>query len=77
MAIKKTFLGVNEDGSPHFHYESDGHLVLTGPHYGLISVEDGTEYDISDPVIEVDSHEHGIQVANAIDARIASANQEG
>lgn len=54
MAITKTFLGLNPDGSPHFHYESDGAVLITGPIYGTVTTEDGTAYDVSDQVIEID-----------------------
>src|SRR2546430_7818521 len=35
--LTKTYLGQNEDGTPHFHYESDGHVVITGPVYGKMT----------------------------------------
>jgi hypothetical protein len=58
MAITKTFLRLNDDGSPHFHYASDGHVVVTGPAYGPVTTSDGTPYDVSEQVIEVASPEH-------------------
>jgi hypothetical protein len=42
MAITKTYLGLNPDGTPHFHYESDGAVLITGPIYGTVTTEDGT-----------------------------------
>jgi hypothetical protein len=66
MAINKTYLGLNEDGTPHFHYESDGHVVVTGPVYGKMTTSDGTEYDVSEQVIEVNSLEHAGELAHQI-----------
>jgi len=67
MAITKTFLGLNEDGSPHFHYSCpDGHVVFTGPAYGPVTTSDGTVYDVSEQVIEVASPEHAGEVAHLI-----------
>jgi len=54
VTITKTYLGLNEDGTPRFHYESDGHVLITGPIYGTVTTEDGTDYDVSDHVIEID-----------------------
>ncbi len=65
MAITKTYLGLNPDGSPHFRYESDGHVVVTGPVYGSVTTGDGTDYDVSDAVIEV-APDHAAEVADLI-----------
>ncbi|HYS41926.1 MAG TPA: hypothetical protein VEO01_40430 [Pseudonocardiaceae bacterium] len=65
MAITKTYLGLNPDGSPHFHYESDGYVVVTGPVYGSVTTEDGTDYDVSEAVIEVHP-DHAAEVADLI-----------
>lgn len=65
MTITKTYLGQNEDGTPRFHYESDGHVVVTGPAYGPVTTSDGTTYDVSDQVIEV-APEHAGEVAHLI-----------
>jgi hypothetical protein len=54
MAVTKTYVGLNPDGTPHFLYESDGHVLITGPIYGTVQTEDGTTYDVSDQVIEID-----------------------
>ena len=59
MAITKTYLGRNPDGSPHYHYQSDGHVMVTGKVYGVFTVPDGTDYDVSDAVIEVDPKHAG------------------
>ncbi len=71
MAITKTYVGLNENGSPHFSYvvEGDTHAVVTGPVYGTVTLPDGTTYDVSDDVIEVASLEHAGHVAHAIGVR--------
>lgn len=66
MAITKTFQGLNEDGSPHYLYETDDHAVVTGPAYGPVTCSDGTVYDVSEPVIEVASETHAGEVAHLI-----------
>jgi hypothetical protein len=66
MALSKTYLGQNEDGTPHFHYESDQPVVVTGKAYGPVTTSDGTDYDVSEPVIEVASLEHAGEVAHLI-----------
>lgn len=71
MAVTKTYVGQNDDGTPHFHYESDGHVVVTGPIYGQVTTEDGTSYDVSDAVIEVASPEHATEVARLVGVRHA------
>lgn len=68
MAVTKTYVGLNEDGTPHFHYESDGHVLLTGPVYGQITTDDGTSYDVSDAVIEIDPA-HAGELAHKIGVR--------
>jgi hypothetical protein len=66
MAISKTYLGQNPDGTPHFHYACDGHVVITGPAYGPVTTSDGVTYDVSEQVIEVASPEHAGEVAHLI-----------
>jgi 5-methylcytosine-specific restriction endonuclease McrA len=67
VAITKTYVGLNPDGTPHFHYQSDGHVVVTGNKvFGMVTLPDGTEYDVSDHVIEVASPEHAEEVAAQI-----------
>jgi hypothetical protein len=71
MAVRKEYVGLNEDGSPHFAYISDDpndHLVVTGPLYGVVHV-DGEPVDISDPVIAVESAEKALAVSDAIGER--------
>jgi hypothetical protein len=68
VAITKTYIGQNGDGTPRFHYASDGHVVVTGPAYGPVTTPDGTVYDVSDQVIEVASPEHAGEVAHLIGA---------
>jgi len=66
VAITKTYLDQNPDGTPHFGYESDGHVVITGKAYGPVTCPDGTVYDVSEQVIEVASPEHAGEVAHLI-----------
>lgn len=54
----------NSDGS--LHYISDGAVVLTGPYVGEVTLPDGTQVDITPAVIEVDSDEQGVAIAEAI-----------
>lgn len=71
MAVRKEYVGLNEDGSPHFAYISDDpndHLVVTGPIYGVVHV-DGEAVDVSEPVIAVDSHAKALAVSDAIGDR--------
>jgi len=71
MTVKYTRIGTNEDGTPHFRVESDDStktLVLTGPIYGPVTLPDGTTYDVSAPVIEVEPG-HELLVSDAIGAR--------
>lgn len=72
MALTKTHLGRNEDGSPRFHYQHDGAkgtaVVITGPIYGEVTLPDGTTYDVTDDAIEVPA-KHAEQVAAAIGDR--------
>ncbi len=69
MTITKTRLGTNEDGTPHFHYVSDGHLIMTGPITGSVTTPDGTSYDVSPAFIEVASLDHAGDVSHAIGMR--------
>lgn len=64
--LTKTYLGQNEDGTPHFHYESDGPVLITGPVFGTFTTSDGTDYDVSEQVIEVQSEEHAGELAHLI-----------
>jgi hypothetical protein len=66
VAITKTYLGQNEDGTPNFHYQSDGHAVITGPAYGPMTTSDGVTYDVSEPVIEVASLAHAGEMDHLI-----------
>jgi hypothetical protein len=57
MAVTKIRLGTNEDGTPHYLYQSDDPtkaVVITGPVSGIVSLPDGTSYDVSEPMIEVE-----------------------
>lgn len=58
--MKKTLLGTNEDGSPHYLFEAEGdeRIVVTGPIVAQLEVSDGTLYDVSDPVVGVKPEHH-------------------
>lgn len=64
--LTKTYVGQNEDGTPHFAYVSDGPVLLTGPVFGVFKTADGTEYDVSENVIEVQSEQHAGELAHQI-----------
>lgn len=66
MALTVTRLGTNEDGTPQYHYHSDGHVVITGPATGEVTLADGSVVDVTAPVIEADSPEHAVAIADAI-----------
>jgi hypothetical protein len=67
VTITRTYLGLNEDGTPRFHYDAgDGHVVVTGKAYGPVTTSDGTVYDVSEHVIEVESPGHAGEVAHLI-----------
>lgn len=72
MTVKYTRVGTNADGSPHFRVESDDptkRLVYTGPYiFGPVTLPDGTVYDVSPVIIEVDAG-HELLVSDAIGAR--------
>ena len=71
MAITKTYLGDNPDGSAHFHYDAgpDGIVLMTGPVNGPLTLPDGTVYDVTDPYIEVASEEHAGLVSHLMGMR--------
>jgi hypothetical protein len=57
MALTKTPIGVNDDGTPRYHYlyegDGDGGVLLTGKTVaGTVTLADGTVYDITPEVIE-------------------------
>lgn len=70
MALTWTQTGVNPDGTPAFTVESDRenpHIVITGQNaQGTVELPDGTVYDVTAPVIEVDSEEHAGLVGHLI-----------
>lgn len=45
------------------------HAVLTGPITGTVTLPDGTEVDVSNPVIEVKDQKQADEVAHAIAMR--------
>jgi hypothetical protein len=50
--------------------ESTGHVVMTGPITGSVTLEDGTTYDVTQPFVEVDP-DHAEEVAHLIGQRYA------
>lgn len=71
MALTKFLMGKNEDGTPHWFYHSDDPtkpVVITGPPIGTVETSDGTVYNVSEPVIEVDAGHNG-EVAHLIGMR--------
>lgn len=71
MTLLKYRLGDNEDGSPHYLYVSNDPTkaaVITGPITGTVAVADGTVYDVTEAVVEVDLAHHG-EIAHAIGIR--------
>ena len=65
--MKKSHLGENPDGTPHFGFELEqsdveaGHdaLLLTGPIAGVVSLGDGTSYDVTEAAIPCRSEHVG------------------
>lgn len=51
--------------------ESSGHVILTGPIQGTVTLEDGTVVDVSAPVIEVDPAQAD-EIAHRIGERYAA-----
>jgi hypothetical protein len=49
---------------------STGHVVLTGPITGTVTLTDGTVVDVTQPVIEVEA-DHAAEVADLIGQRYA------
>jgi hypothetical protein len=67
MALQKINVGTNEDGSPRWQYVNpDGHLVITGPITGEVTLADGSTVNVTPDVIEADSPEHALAVSDAI-----------
>jgi hypothetical protein len=66
----KEYKGQNPDGSPYFHYELtqdevDAGFVafMTGPIAGVLTLDDGTRYDVTDYAIPVKAeHVRQLQV---------------
>lgn len=71
MALTKIRLGTREDGTPLYHYQSDGAVVIPGPITGEIETSDGTTYDVSPEIFEVDLA-HVEEVAELIGERYAA-----
>jgi hypothetical protein len=72
MALIKTNIGTTPDGRPLFHYhqtDPDVPVVLVGPISGSVTTSDGTTYNVTDEVIEVDSEGHAVEVAELVAQR--------
>lgn len=71
MAVTKIRLGTKDDGTPLYHYHQDDPtkaVVITGPITGSVELPDGTVYDVTDEIIEVEPG-HELLVSNAIGER--------
>jgi hypothetical protein len=71
MAVTKIRLGTKDDGTPLWHYHQDDPtkaVVLTGPITGTVELPDGTVYDVTEDLIEVEPG-HELLVSNAIGER--------
>lgn len=79
MTLQKMNIGTWEEdhplaGQPKWHYYSDDpindplHAVVTGPIFGKVTVPDGTEFDVTEHVIEAPLQYHGA-IACAIGKR--------
>lgn len=66
MTLTVSKIGVAADGTPQYHYQSDGIVVVTGPVKGPVTLSDGTSYDVSPDVIEVASEDHKFEVMHQI-----------
>ncbi len=51
--------------------KSDGHVLLTGPIQGTVTLDDGTVVDVTQPVISV-SDERAAEIAHKIGLRYAA-----
>lgn len=51
------------------HYQSDGHVVLTGHGTGPLTLQDGAVYDVTAPVVEVDP-KHAEELAHLIGVQV-------
>lgn len=87
MSIQKMNIGTWEEDHPlagqtKWHYYSNDpindplHAVVTGPIFGKVTVPDGTEYDVTEHVIEVPLEHHG-PVACAIATRHEAEGHPG
>ena len=71
--MRRELLGTNPDGSPHYNYiAEDGEAaVITGPIVANLALKDGTEYDVSAPVVVVPA-EHHDELVHAIGEHYAT-----
>jgi hypothetical protein len=74
MALVKTRIGNNEDGTAKWHYEysgpEGGGVIKTGPVSGTVTLADGTVYNVTDEFIE-----HAPGHGNAIAFHIAKMHE--
>lgn len=79
MAVTKIRLGTKDDGTPLFHYLQDDPtkaVVFTGPVAGVVELPDGTTYDVTDELIEVEPG-HELLVSDAIgDKHVAEGHPD-
>lgn len=54
------------DGSKHYIFGPDEHAVMTGPVTGIVTLDDGTAVNVSDPYVAVDSPEKAAELAHQI-----------
>lgn len=61
--------GTNPDGTPHLLYHAPGEHVVITPHEvsGNVTLPDGTEVNVTNRVIVVESQEVAVEVAAAIE----------
>lgn len=73
LEMRKIAIGTNADGSIHHHFLPDdpatAHVVYTGPLTGSVKLADGSEYDVTDQWIQVESVDHAQHVSHAIGMR--------
>ena len=71
--MRRELIGQNPDGSPHYHYiAEDGEVaVVTGPAVAVLTMADGTAYDVSEPVVGV-AVEHHDELVDALGEHYAA-----
>lgn len=81
MALTRTVIGTNDDGSVRYHNawtplegESTIHVIQTGPVAGSVQLDDGTVYDVTPEHIQVSELDGG-RHAKAVDFHIAKMHE--